>query len=84
MTNIKPLSAGHGPCLYKSEERDIGRIDDFIAEQPYSWLREQCELFQSQNRLRGWRRTRLFSTWLRDMVEDQLIVDDYRTSQGYY
>lgn len=74
-----------GPSLEPPFEQDNGgRIDDFIAKQSYAWLRDMCDSYRIQNRLRGWRRVNRFSAWLRDRVEEQLIIADDRANAGYY
>lgn len=65
-------------------DRGHGRIDAFIEQQPYSWLKEQCDMFRRLNRLRGYRRREKFSAWLRERVEDQLIASDERTNREFF
>lgn len=75
-----------GPSLEPPHqaERDMGRIDAFIEQQPYSWIRDQCDMFRRLNRMRGYRRRERFSAWLRERVEDQLIAKDYEHNRSWY
>lgn len=58
-------------------------VETFIERQSYEWKREQCDMYRTENRLRGWKRRERFSAWLRDRVEDQLIAADRRANEDW-